>query len=136
MLSIKDFAETNDIDISGIYKKIKRNEKLLEGHLRIVRGVIYIDDIAQDFLIPKNKAISQKAEKEKTEIEEKYKTLIFAYQKKIENLISEKSELEQKIENLNRVLVQNSEEIEFLKNQISSFSENSKFLKLKDFFKR
>lgn len=128
-MTIKEFAENNQIDISGVYKKIKRNEKLLEGHLRVVNGVVHIDEVAQDFLITKNRMMSKKSEKEKTEIEARYEIEISAYKRKIENLISEKSELEQEIQKLRQALEQREAEIDLLNIQKSSFSENSKSMK-------
>lgn len=128
-MTIKEFAENNSIDISAIYRKIKRNEKRLEGHIRVVNGVINIDEIAETFLLPRNKAITQRAEFEKTELEEKYEIEISAYKRKIENLISEKSELEQEIQKLRQALEQREAEIDLLNIQKSSFSENSKSMK-------
>lgn len=129
MMTIKEFADNNQIDISAIYRKIKRNEKRLEGHIRVVNGVINIDEIAETFLLPRNKAITQRAEFEKTELEEKYEILISAYKGKIENLISEKSELEQEVQKLRQALEQKEEEIDLLNIQKSSYSENSKSIK-------
>lgn len=129
MMTIKEFADNNQIDISAIYRKIKRNEKRLEGHIRVVNGVINIDEIAETFLLPRNKAITQRAEFEKTELEEKYEILISAYKGKIENLISEKSELEQEVQKLRQALEQREAEIDLLNTQKSSFSNNSKSIK-------
>lgn len=129
MMTIKEFADNNQIDISAIYRKIKRNEKRLEGHIRVVNGVINIDEIAETFLLPRNKAITQRAEFEKTELEEKYEILISAYKGKIENLISEKSELEQEVQKLRQALEQREAEIDLLNTQKSSFSDNSKSIK-------
>lgn len=129
MMTIKEFADNNQIDISAIYRKIKRNEKRLEGHIRVVNGVINIDEIAETFLLPRNKAITQRAEFEKTELEEKYEILISAYKGKIENLISEKSELEQEVQKLRQALEQREAEIDLLNTQKSSFSKNSKSIK-------
>lgn len=128
-MTIKEFADNHQIDISAIYRKIKRNEKRLEGHIWLVNGVIHIDDVAQNFLIPKNRMMSKKAEKEKTEIEARYEIEISAYKRKIENLISEKSELEQEIQKLRQTLEQREEEIDLLNIQKSCFSENSKSIK-------
>lgn len=128
-MTIKEFADNNQIDISAIYRKIKRNEKRLEGHIRVVNGVINIDEIAETFLLPRNKAITQRAEFEKTELEEKYEILISAYKGKIENLISEKSELEQEVQKLRQALEQREAEIDLLNIQKSSYSENSKSIK-------
>ncbi|MBQ8727756.1 MAG: hypothetical protein IJY83_04630 [Oscillospiraceae bacterium] len=129
MMTIKEFADNNQIDISAIYRKIKRNEKRLEGHIRVVNGVINIDEIAETFLLPRNKAITQRAEFEKTELEEKYEILISAYKGKIENLISEKSELEQEVQKLRQALEQREAEIDLLNTQKSYFSKNSKSIK-------
>lgn len=128
-MTIKEFADNNQIDISAIYRKIKRNEKLLEGHIRVLNGVIHIDEVAENFLLPKNKIMSKKSEIEKSEIEKKYEIEISAYKRKIENLISEKFKLEQEVQKLRQALEQREAEIDLLNIQKSSFSENSKSIK-------
>lgn len=128
-MTIKEFADNNQIDISAIYRKIKRNEKLLEGHIRVLNGVIHIDEVAENFLLPKNKMMSKKSEIEKSEIEKKYEIEISAYKRKIENLISEKFKLEQEVQKLRQALEQREAEIDLLNIQKSSFSENSKSIK-------
>ena len=63
-MTIKEFCKIYKIDESGIYKKIKRNEKKLEGHIQIVNGTMQLDDAAEELLKPKVSAIIMEMQNE------------------------------------------------------------------------
>lgn len=126
-MTIKEFAEMNDIDISAIYRKINRNKDKLQNHIFITDGKMHIDDFAFNFLLPTKIKMLKKTKYEKTEIEEKYKIEISAYRRKNEKLENEKREVEKKyadalkrIEELEQII--SKEKVGFLKK--NSFSEN------------
>lgn len=53
-MTIKEFTKKYEINESGVYKKIKRNAKRLDGHIEMQNGIMNLDDVAVDILKPQN----------------------------------------------------------------------------------
>ena len=51
-MTIKEFCQIYKLDESGVYKKIKRKERKLDGHITILNGTMQLDDEAIEILKP------------------------------------------------------------------------------------
>ena len=147
VISVKAFAEKNNISQQAVYKKIRRNSDRLKGHISKQNGRMMLDSFAQELLKPAdvNFTLAEKVKQlenllaDKSEENEKLKSEYNQLADKIsENealigkLKSEISEKSTEIENLkNRVieLTDKSLEIAELKSQLEEllavFSENA-----------
>lgn len=70
MISVKDFCEKYDCDISGVYKKIKRNRDELGEHIVKEGGIYFLDEEAEIILLPaikKYRAFNKIAEADELE---------------------------------------------------------------------
>ena len=144
VISIKAFAEKNNISLQAVYKKIRRNSDKLKSHISKQNGRMMLDSFAQELLKPadvnftlseKNKKLEnlladKSAENEKLIVE--HSQLIDKISENevlIETLKSEISEKNAEIENLkNRVIELTDKSLEFaeLKNMLEEvLSENS-----------
>lgn len=62
-MTIREFTKKFEIDESGVYKKIKRNAKRLDGHIEMQNGIMDLDDVAVDILKPQNYEIKREKER-------------------------------------------------------------------------
>lgn len=146
-MTIKEFAETYEMNISAIYQKIKRNSDVLSGHIKIENGVQQLDDDAVKFLLPKSKQIMNnyilqiKALTEELEkIKAKYNEEISEYSKKLTESYADYGKLDKQIyemqQHLNEVVSENQMlkqeyqtallQIEELNNKIGAMGEKRK----------
>lgn len=147
VISIKAFAEKNNISHQAVYKKIRRNSDRLKVHISKQNGKMMLDSFAQEQLKPadvnftlaekmkrlENLLADKSAENEKLTVEHRQLgDIISENEALIETLKSEISEKSTEIENLkNRVieLTDKSLEIGELKNMLEELltilSENS-----------
>ena len=92
MISVKDFCEKYDCDVSGVYKKIKHNHEELEGHVVKQDSVYYFDEEAERFLVPKYKKCILEKNAEAYRLEETIENL----KKQIQELKDENDEIQKK----------------------------------------
>ncbi|MBP1549834.1 MAG: hypothetical protein J6A05_07495 [Oscillospiraceae bacterium] len=106
VISIKAFAEKNNISQQAVYKKIRRNSDRLNGHISKQNGKMMLDSFAQELLKPVdvNFTLSEK-------------------NKKLENLLTDKSVENEKLtvehRQLGDIISENEVLIETLKSEIS-----------------
>lgn len=100
-MTIKEFCKIYKVDESGIYKKIKRKGKKLEGHIVVVDGVMQLDEEAVDMLKPLSFAEFMEMENKKNSVIEEMEQLtvknaeqIEKYNKMISEVNSDFRELE------------------------------------------
>ncbi len=111
-MTVKEFCVENKCDISGIYKKIKRKEKELSGHIWKKNGSYVLDEEAQELLKPKfERGLSHRVtelEKENVELKEQNADIVLE-SRQVENYINS---LESKIDKLESEKVNLIKEIE------------------------
>ena len=96
MKTVKELSQKYNADVSGLYKKIKRNREKLSYHMQIINGVIQVDDLAAEFLIPKKQMIKEKLETQIRDSTNKYESKINYYKDKLNELEAEKEAVEKK----------------------------------------
>ena len=125
-ISIKAFAEKNNISQQAVYKKIRRNSDKLNGHISKQNSKMMLDSFAQELLKPAdvNFTLSEKNKKlenllaDKSEENEKLKSE--------HNQLADKiSENEVLIETLKSEISEKNTEIENLKNRINEITDKS-----------
>ena len=52
VISVKAYAEKNNISQQAVYKKIRRNSDKLNGHISKQNGKMMLDNFAQELLKP------------------------------------------------------------------------------------
>ena len=116
VISVKAFAEKNNISQQAVYKKIRRNSDGLNGHIFKQNGKMMLDSFAQEQLKPVDVSFT---------LAEKVKQL--------ENLLDDKSAENEKLTAENKLLTdkisENEVAIEGLKNEISEKSAEIENLK-------
>lgn len=60
-MTIKELCEKYNCDDSGIYKKIKRKQQELEGHIITQNGIVIIDEYAEEKLKPSERQMIMKS---------------------------------------------------------------------------
>ncbi len=93
MMSITKFCQKYRCDQSAIYRKIKRRQTELEGHIT-ESGVLQLDEFAENLLKPKNTKTSEIQKLQSVEYE------LFLEKEKCKNLEFRKNEVEHKLEEL------------------------------------
>ena len=115
IISVKAFAEKNNISQQAVYKKIHRNSDRLNGHISKQNGKMVLDNFAQEQLKPAdiNFTLAEKM-------------------KRLENLLAENKSLTDKtsenealIEKLKNEISEKNTEIENLKNRIIELTDKS-----------
>ncbi len=126
VISVKAFAEKNNISQQAVYKKIRSNSDKMDGHISKQNGRMMLDSFAQELLKPadvnftlseKNKKLenlltNKSAENEKLTVEHR----------QLGDIISENEAL---IEKLKSEISEKSTEIENLKNRITELTDKS-----------
>ena len=93
-ISIKAFAEKNNISQQTVYKKIRRNSDRLNGHISKQNGKMMLDNFAQELLKPADVNFTL-AEKMK-----RLENLLADKSAENEKLIAEHSQLIDKIQKM------------------------------------
>ena len=126
IVSVKAFAENNNISQQAVYKKIRRNSDRLNGHISEQNGRMMLDSFAQEQLKPVdvNFTLSEKNKKLENLLTDKS-----AENEKLKsehNQLADKiSENEALIEKLKSEISEKSTEIENLKNRIIELTDKS-----------
>lgn len=138
-MTVKELSEIYKIDISGIYRKIKRRYLQLDGHIKIIDGVMQLDEKAIDLLKPQNNNIQQieslqnelklQNRKYKNELDECSKQLADSYedygkldrrlyetQKQLDAVIEEKDAIEKKYQTAITRIQELEEKVALLEN--------------------
>lgn len=138
-MTVKELSEIYKIDISGIYRKIKRHYLQLDGHIKIIDGVMQLDEKAIDLLKPQNNNIQQieslqnelklQNRKYKNELDECSKQLADSYedygkldrrlyetQKQLDAVIEEKDAIEKKYQTAMTRIQELEEKVALLEN--------------------
>lgn len=142
MVSIKEFCKIHNCALSPIYRKIKRYQIRLDGHIEKKDGVIMIDEYAQELLIPESeKTYLLKAENNELKdlnnelaaktINNDYYELSSAYKELTEKAGKQKTELK-KLEKENSELLEKCEstniKIQEYENRINDLEQKVKEL--------
>lgn len=117
-MTIKEFSETYEMNISAIYQKIKRNSDVLSEHIKIENGVKHLDDDAVKFLLPKSKQIMNNnilqikiLAEELENLKAKYNEEISEYSKKLTESFADYGKLDKQLyemqQHLNEVVSEN-----------------------------
>ena len=125
-ISIKAFAEKNNISQQTVYKKIRRNSDRLNGHISKQNGKMMLDNFAQELLKPAdvNFTLAEKMKRLENLLADKSaenEKLIAEHSQ----LIDKNSENEALIETLKSEISEKNTEIENLKNRIIELTDKS-----------
>ena len=125
-ISIKAFAEKNNISLQAVYKKIHRNSGKLKSHISKQNGKMMLDSFAQELLKPAdvNFTLSEKIKKLENLLADKMaenEKLIVEHSQIVDKI----SENETLIEKLKSEISEKSTEIENLKNRINEITNKS-----------
>lgn len=93
MISIIQFCQKYRCDKSAIYRKIKRKQNELSGHIT-ENGILQLDEFAENLLKPQRTKISELQKSQSVEYE------LFLEKEKNKNLEFRKNEVELKFEEL------------------------------------
>ena len=124
IISVKAYAEKNNISEQAVYKKIRRNSDKLNGHISKQNSKMMLDSFAQELLEPAdmNFTLSKKIKKLENLLEDKS-----AENEKLKSeynqLVDKISENEALIEKLKSEISEKNTEIENLKNRIIEFTD-------------
>ena len=115
IISVKAYAEKNNISQQAVYKKIRRNSDKLNGHISKQNGRMMLDSFAQELLEPADINFT---------LAEKMKQLenLLAEHKQ---LVDKNSENEALIEKQKNEISEKNTEIENLKNRINEITDKS-----------
>ena len=115
IISVKAYAEKNNISLQAVYKKIRRNSDKLNGHISKQNSKMMLDSFAQELLEPADINFT---------LAEKMKQLenLLAEHKQ---LVDKNSENEALIGKLKSEISEKSIEIENLKNRIIELTDKS-----------
>ena len=126
VISVKAFAEKNNISQQAVYKKIRRNSDKLKSHISKQNGKMMLNNFAQEQLKPAdvNFILADKVKQVENLLADK-----FAENEKLKSeynqLVDKISEYEAFIEKLKSELSEKSAEIENLKNRIVTLTDKS-----------
>ena len=124
IISVKAYAEKNNISEQAVYKKIRRNSDKLNGHISKQNSKMMLDSFARELLEPAdmNFTLSKKIKKLENLLEDKS-----AENEKLKSeynqLVDKISENEALIEKLKSEISEKNTEIENLKNRIIEFTD-------------
>ena len=126
IISVKAFAEKNNISQQAMYKKIRRNSDRLKSHISKQNGRMMLDSFAQELLKPAdvNFTLSEKNKKLENLLADKLaenEKLIAEHSQ----LIDKNSENEALIETLKSEISEKNIEIENLKNRVIELTDKS-----------
>lgn len=116
-MTVKQYAEKNNISVQTVYTKMKRKEEKLKGHIYYIKGVRYLDDEAQKLLMPVGgnyQLIKKSADNEKE---------LASCKEKSERLSKKSDEQTEEIKNLKTELSEKNAEIENLRNTVAVLTE-------------
>ena len=126
VISIKAFAEKNNISQQAVYKKIRRNSDRLNGHISKQNGKMMLDSFAQELLKPVdvNFTLSEKNKKLENLLTDKSveNEKLTVEHRQLGDIISENEVL---IETLKSEISEKNTEIENLKNRINEITDKS-----------
>ena len=125
-ISIKAFAEKNNISQQAVYKKIHRNSGKLKSHISKQNGRMMLDSFAQEQLKPAdvNFTLAEKVKQLENLLADKSaenEKLIVEHSQLIDRI----SENEVLIETLKSEISEKNTEIENLKNRINEITDKS-----------
>ena len=112
-LSIKEFAELANVSVQSIYKKINKDNNIINNYVKEIDGIKYINKIAYD-IIYNNTASSNEIKDKQTSIDDEE---ISIDNKSIDRLLDI---LEKQIEEQKRQLIEKDKQIEEKDKQINS----------------
>ena len=126
VISIKAFSEKNHISEQAVYKKIRRNSDKLNGHISKQNGKMMLDSFAQEQLktVDVNFTLSEKNKKLENLLADKSaenEKLIVEHRQLVDKI----SENETLIEKLKSEISEKNTEIENLKNRIIALTDKS-----------
>ena len=126
VISIKAFAEKNNISQQAVYKKIRRNSDRLKSHISKQNGRMMLDSFAQEQLKPAdvNFTLAEKVKQLENLLADKMaenEKLIVEHSQLIDKI----SENEVLIETLKSEISEKSAEIENLKNRVIELTDKS-----------
>ena len=126
IISVKAFAEKNNISQQAVYKKIRRNSDKLNGHISKQSSKMMLDSFAQELLKPAdvNFTLSEKIKKLENLLADK-STENKKLKSEHNQLIDKISENETLIKKLKSEISEKSTEIENLKNRINEITDKS-----------
>ena len=126
IISVKAFAEKNNISQQAVYKKIRRNSDKLNGHISKQNSKMMLDSFAQELLKPAdvNFTLSEKIKKLENLLADK-STENKKLKSEHNQLIDKISENEALIEKLKSEISEKSNEIENLKNRVIELTDKS-----------
>ena len=133
-ISIKAFAEKNNISQQDVYKKIRRNSDRLKSHISKQNGRMMLDSFAQEQLKPAdvNFTLAEKVKQLENLLADKMaenEKLIVEHSQLVDKI----SENETLIEKLKNEILEKSAEIENLKNRIIELTDKAlEFAELKN----
>ena len=135
-ISIKEYSDYNNMTVQGIYQKMKRKKKELDGHVWKKDGVIVLDEVAQELLKPNISKGNIDKIKDLEEELSKYKDMTLDYrhdsleqEELIERLAKELSDLKKEKEAFDNKIKEQDELIENLKKELSDLKEENGILK-------
>ena len=133
-ISIKAFAEKNNISQQDVYKKIRRNSDRLKSHISKQNGRMMLDSFAQEQLktVDVNFTLAEKVKQLENMLADKL-TENEKIKSEYDQLADEISENEALIEKLKNEILEKSAEIENLKNRIIELTDKAlEFAELKN----
>ena len=126
IISVKAFAEKNNISQQAVYKKIRRNSDRLKSHISKQNSKMMLDNFAQELLKPAdvNFTLAEKMKRLENLLADKSsenEKLIVEHSQLIDKI----SENETLIEKLKSEISEKNTEIENLKNRVIELTDKS-----------